>query len=193
MPEPLSAAEGATLLALARAAIEDALQQRHAVDAVLRRHEIGPALEARRGAFVTLRLPGEAAGQRVLRGCIGTMAADEPLYRAVINTAPRSALSDPRFPPLTGAELASLTVEVSALTPLEPLRSPDDLVIGRDGVQLIRDDRRSVFLPQVAVQQRWNATQLLEHLAEKAGLPNDGWRGAELSVFRAEVFEEGAE
>ena len=190
MPEPLSEADGATLLALARAAIDDALRGGGAVDTVLRGREIGPALEARRGVFVTLRMPGDGPGQRVLRGCIGTLAAVDPLYRAVIATAPRSALSDPRFPSLTEAELPSLTVEVSALTPLTPLRSPDDLVIGRDGVQLVRDARRAVFLPQVAVQQRWDAAQLLEQLARKAGLPADGWRGADLSVFHAEVFDE---
>ena len=48
----------------------------------------------------------------------------------------------------------------------------------------------AVLLPQVAADRGWDADELLNQLARKAGLQEDAWRDAELSVFRAEVFGE---
>src|SRR5438045_8392645 len=47
-----------------------------------------------RGAFVTLHVGGE------LRGCIGRVDADTPLYLAVEQLAVAAATRDPRFDPL---------------------------------------------------------------------------------------------
>ena len=58
------------------------------------------------------------------------------------------------------------------------------------GLQLVRGPNRSVFLPQVPVEQGWDTARYLEQLALKAGLPKDGWRGAELSTFETINFGE---
>jgi MEMO1 family protein len=138
-----------------------------------------------RGAFVTLTKGGE------LRGCIGRMSAVEPLASTVTSMAIAAAVEDPRFPPVTRAELSGLRVEISVLTPNHPVPGPEAVVVGRDGVLLSKGGRSAVFLPQVATEQGWGREQLLDHLCEKAGMPATCWReGASLAVFQAEVFGE---
>ncbi len=189
MPE-LTPAERTLLLLLARRSIEEAVGGARSLESALASARLTPPLLEVRGAFVTLREKRvlDPAGHPRLRGCIGTTEPDEPLYRNVIHNAARAAFDDPRFPPVGVRELAGLAVEVSALTPLTPVDGPGAIVPGRDGVALERDSRRAVFLPQVALEQGWDTRQLLDHLAQKAGLPPDGWLGASLFTFQAEVF-----
>jgi len=179
------------LLQLARAAIEDALGTGAAVAGLLAETPIDSALEQTRGVFVTLKQPAERPGDAArLRGCIGNMHGTLPLYRMVLDLAPRAALADPRFPPMQIDEMPRTHVEVSVLTPLSPIATPDEIVTGRHGVQLVRGTLRAVFLPQVAADQGWDVDELLRQLAKKAGIPDGDWRGAALSVFEAEVFGE---
>lgn len=179
-----------TLLRLARASIQEAVRSDGALPPLLERTTIAAELESPRGAFVTLRKPAEG-GNNALRGCIGSVVAAKPLYRTVIELAPKAALEDPRFPPLGAEELDGLQIEVSVLTPLSPLERVDDLVLGRDGVQLKKGAVHAVFLPQVAKEHDWTVEQLLTNLARKAGLDQSAWSSAELSVFQAEVFGDG--
>jgi AmmeMemoRadiSam system protein A len=172
-----SAPDLALLPALARAAIEDALDGGDRVERVLGAGPRHPALEAPAACFVTLRLEGE------LRGCIGGLEETEPLSRAVRRRAVQAAFEDPRFTPLTPDEAPRLEVEVSVLSPLRRVRGPQEIEPGRHGVVLGLGDKRSVFLPQVAAEQGWDATRLLEQLARKAGLPPHGWKQATLEVF----------
>ena len=65
------------------------------------------------------------------------------------------------------------------------------ILSGADGVELEKPPFRAVFLPQVAPEQGWDRETMLEHLATKAGLPRDGWKGARFLTFQAEVFGEG--
>jgi AmmeMemoRadiSam system protein A len=179
------------LLRLARAAIRDRLHGDGSVADEMGGAALPATLREPRGVFVTLKIPSpEAPGGRRLRGCIGTMERTRPLYEAVIDTAPRAALEDPRFTPVTTDELERVRIELSVLSPTSPLADPQALVVGRDGVQLQRGSARAVFLPQVAEEQGWTLEQLLENLALKAGLERGAWRQSELSVFRAEVFGE---
>src|SRR5262245_12627854 len=67
------------------------------------------------GAFVTLKLGGR------LRGCIGTLECRRSLAEEVMRVAVSAACEDPRFSPLTAAELEGLHVEVSVLGPLEEI------------------------------------------------------------------------
>ncbi len=174
-----------SLLVLARASIQDALRKDGSLDAALKKTDITPPMLVELGLFVTIK---EAS--RRLRGCIGTMRSRKPLYLTVIETAPKAALEDPRFPPLGEDELGSVSISLSVLSPLRPLRDSGELVLGRDGLQLERGEYRSVFLPWVATEQGWNRQEFLERLALKAGLSREGWREARLSVFEAMVFEE---
>ncbi len=143
----------------------------------------GPALLENRGAFVTLTRGG------ALRGCIGYIEGIKPLLDAVAENAASAAVRDPRFPPVTPDELPALELEISALSPLQQVDGPDDIIIGTHGILLDRGGRRAVFLPQVAVEQGWDLKTTLSHLALKAGLAPDAWRqGATFRVFTAEVF-----
>jgi uncharacterized protein (TIGR00296 family) len=92
---------------------------------------------------------------------------------------------------VTLPEVAQLEIEISALTPAEPVSGADEIVVGRDGVRLRKKGRSAVFLPQVAPEQGWSRDEMLDHLCRKAGLPDGCWReGAELETFQADVFSE---
>ncbi len=177
----LGPGDRAALLALARAAIRDRLEGAPAPPLPL----ASRALLAPRGAFVTLEEDGR------LRGCIGHMAEDLPLWEAVRDMAVQAAFGDPRFPPLRPDELSRIAIEVSALTPARPVAGPEAIVLGRDGIVLRRGGRSAVFLPQVAPEQGWTLEETLSHLCRKAGLPAGCWRrDCELLTFRAVVFGE---
>ena len=106
---------------------------------------ISPALERARGAFVTLTIGGH------LRGCIGTFRAAEPLHQVIARMVVAAALHDPRFPPVTEAELDSIEIEISALTPLEPITDINVIEIGIHGLYITSGFQSGVLLPQVAV------------------------------------------
>ncbi len=137
-----------------------------------------PRLARAAGCFVTLTRQG------VLRGCIGTLEARWPLWRAVMENTVAAALRDRRFAPVTPEEVEALRIEISVLGPLRPLgaRVPAErlarLTPGRDGVVLEWQGRRATFLPQVW-EKLPDAAAFLEQLALKAGLPPDAWREPE--------------
>jgi AmmeMemoRadiSam system protein B/AmmeMemoRadiSam system protein A len=188
-PDRLSDAERRFLLELARGAVTAAVHDRPAPAATAVADACGVTLGGRltepRGAFVTLTREG------ALRGCIGHIEAVQPLFASVTDNARSAALADPRFPPVGPAELDRIAIEVSALTPLRPVAAADQIVIGRHGIVLAKGGAKAVFLPQVAPEQGWDLATTLSHLAQKAGLPADGWReGAQFSVFEAETMHE---
>jgi hypothetical protein len=185
----LAATEKTTLLDLAWASIRNAILRDGSLSRAIATADLTPALKETRGAFVTLEEPAEGASRPfALRGCIGTLLPHEALYESVIHNAVEAALCDPRFDPVGVGELSRLRLSISALTPIRPVKGPDAVILGRDGVVLEKGAHRAVFLPQVAPEQGWGIRETLEHLALKAGLPRDGWKGAQLSVFEAEVF-----
>ena len=124
-----------------------------------------------------------------MRGCIGYIFPQRPLYRSVIINAINAGVNDRRFLPVTFDECNDITIEISALTRPEPIASAGEIRIGTDGVVLNKDGRSAVFLPQVAPEQGWDVNQMLTHLSLKASLPGDAWReGANFLVFQADVF-----
>jgi len=190
-PHQLSDKERRQLLGLARTAIEAAMHPTDALTQQLTAFRPTPGMTVHGGVFVTLRTPSRESGsQGELRGCIGNIVSSQPLYRNLIEMAPRSALNDSRFSPLTADELAAVQIEISVLSPLVRLERIEDLVIGRDGLQLTKGAHRALFLPQVATDQGWALKELLEHLAQKAGLDRSGWHGAEFEIFQASHFKE---
>ncbi len=177
----LSESDRKALLALARETIDWFLTTK---TAPLARNP-SPGMEQTRGLFVTLKKRGD------LRGCIGEIIAEKPLYRLVGTVALKSALEDPRFRPLGSEELKDVEIELSVLTPPAPVTGAGDVVVGRDGVILRKDGRSAVFLPQVATEQGWGRETMLDELCRKAGLPAGSWKqGAQLFTFQAEVFSE---
>lgn len=179
---PLDAAAKRALLQLARETLERWFATGGTVPLP---RDLPEATRVPRGAFVTLFEAGE------LRGCIGRMTPDQPLAATVQAMALAAAFEDPRFAPVVEGELKTIEIEVSVLTPLAPISGPEAIVVGRDGVQIRKDGRTAVFLPQVAPEQGWDRTALLENLCRKAGLPADAWKsGARFWTFQSIHFRE---
>ena len=174
-----SAAERRLLLRLAHDSIQSALEDRELDLTPPSAHLAEP-----RGAFTTLHLRGK------LRGCIGYIAPIDSLYKTVADTARAAAFDDPRFEPVTLAEVPDLRIEISVLSPPQPIR-PDEVVVGKHGLIVIHGNRRGLLLPQVAIEWEWNRETFLAQTCLKAGLPADAWQhGAQLQGFTAEVFGE---
>ena len=139
----------------------------------------------RAGVFVSWHRDGE------LRGCIGQPSGDRPLAETVGRCAIAAATEDPRFPPVTAAELEACDLEVSVLGPMTPVAWPDEIIVGRHGLIVEQHGRRGLLLPQVATEYGWDRETFLAHTCMKAGLPRDAWKtGARLLRFDAEVFAE---
>lgn len=102
-----------------------------------------PDLPARAGAFVSLHRKG------LLRGCIGTiLPVHSSLAQEVAHNAVEAAMHDPRFPPLTIAELTDLDIKVDVLHEPEAC-SVDDLEPKRYGVIVSSGWRRGLLLPDL--------------------------------------------
>jgi uncharacterized protein (TIGR00296 family) len=165
------------------------------------RKEIEPPRDApsylndKRGVFVTLH--SVRGGRRSLRGCIGFPEPVKPLLEAVIDSAISAAVRDPRFPPLTGKELADIEIEASVLTPpvlieAGPKELANKIKVGRDGLIAERGWSRGLLLPQVPVEEGWDTEEFLMYTCLKAGLEPDSWWDARTKFysFQAIVFGE---
>lgn len=177
--------DGATLLRIARGSIEKALGA-----SPQPKVEEDPWLREPGATFVTLRR-GES-----LRGCIGSIEARRPLGEDVRRNALAAAFEDPRFPPVQRREWPGITVEVSLLSPPEPLPAVSEaealrlLRPGIDGVIFEYGGHRSTFLPQVW-EQLPDPRDFLDHLRQKAGLPGGFWApGVRLSRYAVRKWDE---
>ncbi|MFO8006497.1 MAG: AmmeMemoRadiSam system protein B [Candidatus Brocadiia bacterium] len=175
--------ERRTLLDLAREAIRCVLSQEGRVQVP---ENLTDTLRSASGAFVTLKRDGK------LRGCVGRAATDAPLWATVARVAPLAALKDPRFPPVTLKELDRLSIEISVLGALTPVRDTHSIQVGEDGLALRQGDRSAVLLPQVAEERGWSRRQFLEALCRKADLPPDAYDRDDVLVYRfsATVFSD---
>jgi len=143
-------------------------------------------------SFVTLTNHGR------LRGCIGHTLARYPLAEDVAQNA-AAAAQDFRFKPVKETELADIRIEVTVLTPFQAVsyQNFDDLLgklrIDIDGVMLSLGRKRALLLPQVW-KRLPDATQFLEAIAQKAGIPHQELRSSpptvQVQVFQAQHFAE---
>jgi len=178
---PLRNSEKKALLVLAR----DAIQRYLTTHTVPLARNFPPRMDSPQGAFVTLSKNGE------LRGCIGHIPPDMELGTTVGTMALQSAFNDPRFPPVQLSEVNNLEIEISVLTPMKPIASSDEIVVGRDGVLMSKSGTSAVFLPQVATENHWDRKEMLDNLCIKAGLASGCWKqDAKFQVFQADVFSE---
>ncbi len=121
-----------------------------------------------------------------------------PLRQDIPRAAVAAAIEDPRFAPLRSSELGRITVEVSVLTApgtLDAIRRrdlPRAVGVGTDGIIVRGRGAGGLLLPQVAVEQEWNAEELLRETCGKAGLPLDAWLWPETKVYRFQsvIFSE---
>lgn len=141
-------------------------------------------LKEARGAFVSIHKLG------MLRGCIGNLEGHEPLYRTIAEMAAAAAFKDPRFRPVTEDELPYLDIEISVLTPLEELKDPNEIEVGRHGILIRKGGYSGLLLPQVATERNWDLWTFLGETCRKAGLPKDAWKDKDtkIYVFSADVF-----
>ena len=145
-----------------------------------------PILKTHKGAFVTLTI------NKRLRGCIGYITSDSPLFQTVEDAAVQAAIGDPRFSKLTGDEFNLISIEISVLSEPFPMNNYDEIVLGKHGLILSEGGRRGLLLPQVPIEHRMNKEEYLSALCEKAGFYPDLWRERLLNIemFTAEVFSE---
>lgn len=180
----LTEAEKQTLFAIARDTLRWCVQGKQGkfrFDA----YTLTPLMQTNMATFVTLKIGGH------LRGCIGSLAPVEPLYLSVHGNAINAALRDPRFAPVSPDELADIEVDVSILSPIRDIPSASDFKIGQQGIIMEKGMHRAVYLPEVAVEQRWSVQETLSSLSMKAGLGPDAWReGARFKVFESVVLSE---
>ncbi|HXG90079.1 MAG TPA: AmmeMemoRadiSam system protein A [Vicinamibacterales bacterium] len=169
----------AQLLALARQALEARVREQQAP-------EVPEQLNVpASGLFVTITHAGQ------LRGCLGTLSADQGLAEATTRLAGDVSRDDSRFRPVTPGELDDITIDLSVLTPTERVDDPATIEVGRHGLIVQQGGRRGLLLPQVATEHGWDRETFLAQTCMKAGLPPDAWRrGATVYRFEAEVFSE---
>ncbi|MCK4282779.1 MAG: AmmeMemoRadiSam system protein B [Candidatus Brocadiae bacterium] len=176
------------LLKLARQSIETRLAGREAAAGApaVGADEMPEALRGKHGAFVTLKKNGE------LRGCIGHIVSNQPLYLCVREVARLAALSDPRFPPLEESELGEITIAISVMSPPKKVESVQEIEVGRDGLIISKGGRRGLLLPQVAAEYGWGREEFLKQTCRKAGLAQNAYKSddAEVYKFQAIIFGE---
>lgn len=185
----LSSSQQSALLTLARQSIRHGLQHGKPLPAPATEDAL---LRAPGACFVTLTLDGD------LRGCIGSLEAHRSLLQDVCDNAFAAAFRDPRFPPLSAAELPRVHLEISVLGPLREIHFRDEvdlleqIVPGEDGLVLEDSGHRGTFLPLVW-EQLPDKHQFWLQLKRKAGLPPHHWSGnLRVYRYRTQVFAEGA-
>ncbi len=178
----LSEADQKQLLQLARHTLEKYL----AGNSIQEIESVNPALQQKTGAFVTLHR------QEELRGCIGHLISQEPLWQTVKQMAIAAATEDPRFDPVTLDEISEIDFEISVLTPFRKIQDLDEIEVGKHGLLMTQGRHRGLLLPQVATEQGWNREEFLAHTCIKAGLSPEAWLdpSTQIEIFSAQVFGE---
>lgn len=172
--------EQSTLLSIALDSINSGL--RHGKPVRLNSADYSTSLAAQRACFVTLK------HHETLRGCIGTLEARSSLVESIADNAYAAAFSDPRFPALDVSEVEDLTIEVSVLSPMEPVSVTseqallDKMIPGDAGWVLQENRYRGTFLPSVWASLGKPA-EFLRQLKMKAGLTPDYWSDT-LQIWR---------
>ena len=191
MAKNISEDEGRVLLALARKSILQEFDKHKNELLSMIPDSSQDILRQHRGVFVSLHQKGR------LKGCIGIIEPEKPLYEGVIDNAKHAAFHDSRFKPLSLEELKDIKIEVSVLTCPEKIEYRDGRDLtgkirpGIDGVIIRKNSRSATFLPQVWKQLK-DPEHFLQQLCMKAGLPPDEWQrgGLIVSTYQVQAFEE---
>ncbi len=147
------------------------------------KYELTDKLKADTGTFVTLKIGGR------LRGCIGSLVPREALYRSVHGNAINASMRDSRFRPVTPGELRQIDVHISILSPIVEIPSLDEFGIGEHGIIIEKGGHCAVYLPEVAVEQKWTKEETLSSLSMKAGMSPNAWReGTRYKTFSSVVL-----
>jgi uncharacterized protein len=177
----LSEDERRSLLELARRSIVEGVLLQKPLEDIPETGVFGQ----KRGAFVTLHLRGR------LQGCIGIVEPNDPLGLVVSHCAAGAALHDPRFSPVRAEDVPNLEIEISLLSPPEPILA-SNVELGKHGLVIAQGARRGLLLPQVAIEHKLTREQFLSETCRKAGLAPRAWEdpATEICGFTCEIFSE---
>lgn len=111
---------------------------------VLKSYDMTPGMKSKAGVFVSLKKHGQ------LRGCIGTFEPMEAnIGEEIVRNAVSAAVGDPRFSPVTQAELDDLEYSVDVLTHPEPVEDVLQLDPKKHGLIVQSGYRRGLLLPDL--------------------------------------------
>ncbi len=136
------------------------------------------------GLFVNLNKKGN------LRGCVGYISGYKSLRESVREMAISAAFKDNRFPQLSESEMDDITIEISILSPLERIKSSEEIVVGTHGLYIQNDYLSGLLLPQVATEYKWTRDEFIHHVCDKAGIENYNFEDSEFYKFTALILEE---
>lgn len=187
----LNLSEGTELVHAARNVIELSLKSTTNSRAVV--YESVKHFSEPLGVFVTLsHYPTET-----LRGCIGFPKPVMPLGKALIDSALAAAFEDPRFVPISFNELPELLVEVNVLSEMHSIEGSEKdklkmIKIGRDGLMIEYGIYSGLLLPEVAIEEKFNAEDFLNAVCEKAGIAPHYWKQKNIHLFKftTQAFKE---
>lgn len=170
------------LPALARRAVETFVREGTIIEPP---SPLSTLLEQRAACFVSLK-----TSEGDLRGCIGTIEpVRKTLAEELIANAVSAATRDPRFPPVSNADLPSLLYSVDVLHAPEAAEFEDlDPAVYGVIVEAEAGRRRGLLLPDI--QGIETPRQQVDIAARKAGITPG--TPLQLSRFRVERFREPA-
>ena len=148
-------------------------------------NESGSWEKQKHGLFISLYNKTE------LRGCIGRFNPDELLPDLISILIKQVAQNDYRFPPVTKSEVDDIIIELSILSEMRKIADVSEIIPGKHGVFVRKDNKHGTYLPQVASKNGWSGFEFVEHCAiHKAGLRKDEWLDSEIFIYEAIVISE---
>jgi AmmeMemoRadiSam system protein A len=183
-PDFLSLKDQQELLTIARRVLEVHLKGPEGMLQQIRSNL--PNLQSKRGAFVSLYTLED------LRGCVGHVFSDRPLFETVKEVAIAAATEDYRFSSIRFEELKETFIEISVLSAFQKLKQIDEIEIGKHGLRVSYGRSHGILLPQVATEYAWDPETFLSHTCVKAGLAPETWKHSRtlIEIFSAQVFGE---
>lgn len=184
VPGTLNDAEKKVLLEISRSTLESFIRDESIPE--IPAGSLSPALKKPSRALVSLYM-----GDR-LRGRIEFLTPAIPLSAMVQEMTIASATLDDRFAPVETTDLEYISIEISLLSTLKKISSPEEIDLLTHGIYLVKGDHLGLYLPGKALEEGWSTEELLGHCArEKADLGWEEWKEAELYIFEAITFKEG--
>ena len=183
-PGELTEVEKNLLLSISRSTLESYIRNENIPE--LPTNKLTAALKQPASVLVSLYMGDK------LRGRIEYLTPAIPLSAMVQEMTIASATLDQRFAPVEATELGYITIEISLLSPLQKISSPDEIDPRKHGIYLLKDEHSGLYLPGKALEEKWSSEELLGHCSkEKAGLAWEAWKDADLYIFEAIRFSEG--
>lgn len=188
--EKFSLKQGEELVKMARQALEKRLLEKKTIEL----DNLPKELMKNQGAFVTLH-----DTKKELRGCIGYPYPKQSLAAAVRDSTIQSALFDLRFKSIKKEELDNILIEITILGEPkliegDPKDRPKQVDITKHALFVEFRTFSGFLLPQVPIEEGWDAEMFLGQACFKAGLSPDTWLSAEVKIYKMEtqIFKEEA-